>query len=95
MKAKGFGILIRLIATVFVLIYFATVIITYYLGVDEILFILSQPWSSVIALFSFLLIHIADDGMKLMHHAMILGSVINSVIALTIIWKFKKKVSEN
>lgn len=92
--------IIRLIATVFVLVYFATVLITHYLKQSDerffdLFFILTSPWSSIIAIFSNLLIHVADDGIKLMDNAKILGSIINSIIVLTIIWKFKKKVCEN
>ena len=87
--------IIRIILTFCVLVYLATVITAYYLKIDQLLFILSSPWSSIIAIFGFLIIHIADDGTKSMKLAMILGSIINSVIALTIIWKFRKKRLKN
>lgn len=92
--------IIRLIGTFFVLIYFTSVIITYYLQQSDerffyLFFILTSPWSSIITIFSNVIIHVADDGIKLMDNGNILGSIINSTIALAIIWKFKKRVPEN
>ena len=100
----------RFIATVFVLIYLISVVVIYYLLIDktffaltqpwisiagDVFFILTQPWSSLIAIFSNLILHTANDGENFIYTAMLLGAIINSIFAVAIIGKIKKKPSEN
>jgi hypothetical protein len=70
-------------------IYLGTALTAFFLKIDFLLFFLSIPWSMLITMFGFLIIHTSSDGIFIMNLGMLFGTIVNSILFLKICQPFK------
>jgi hypothetical protein len=64
--------------------YIFLVVISYLSGIDFLFGLLTLPWSWLMIIFSFLIIHVADDGLEAMKNGQLIGAGINVLVFMII-----------
>lgn len=65
-------------------IYLCLVMLCYASGVDFLFFLITLPWSWLLTIFGWLIIHTADDGLKAIATAQLIGGFVNAGIFLVL-----------
>ncbi|QQS40772.1 MAG: hypothetical protein IPM63_15590 [Acidobacteriota bacterium] len=66
-------------------IYLGIACFAYFQKLGTLLYIIGLPWSTIISVFAFLIIHVADDGEAAIDFGMLAGAFLNGLIWMVII----------